>query len=168
MERMYGMAGNSRNMVIRDAVETDLSELLDIQKAAFMRYTDWLLPDQIPPLNETLDEVRRDFHNKHILVAEVEDRLAGSVRYAIKAGVCILEKLSVIPDLQGNGIGRALVTEVEKQVSRKAHKIYLETGLLANNLLMFYTKLGYSGEAILRKHYGGFDWVVFSKFTEGV
>ncbi len=69
MERMYGMAGNSRNMVIRDAVETDLSELLDIQKAAFMRYTDWLLPDQIPPLNETLDEVRRDFHNKHILVA---------------------------------------------------------------------------------------------------
>jgi len=152
------------NIIIRATVETDLSELLDIQKAAFMRYTDWLLPEQIPPLNETLDDVRKDFQNKHILVAEVKGRVGGSVRYMIKAGVCILEKLSVVPELQGSGIGRALVTEVEKQARDKAHKIYLETGLLADNLLRFYTKLGYSGEAVLRKHYGGFDWIVFSKF----
>ncbi len=58
----------------------------------------------------------------------------------------------------------ALVSEVEKRVKGDAHKIYLETGLLASNLLMFYTKLGYSGEAVLRRHYGGFDWIVFSKF----
>jgi hypothetical protein len=45
-------------------------------------------------------------------------------------------------------------------------KLYLETGLLENNLLLFYTKFGYSGEAVLRNHYGGFDWIVFSKFIE--
>jgi len=56
------------------------------------------------------------------------------------------------------------VTDVEKRVSCAVHKIYLETGLLTDNLFIFYTKLGYSGEAILRKHYGGFDWIVFSKF----
>lgn len=153
-------------MLIRDALEEDLLELLAIQKAAFMRYTDHLLPEQIPPLNETIEEVKKDFNSKRIIIAETDGRIAGSVRFSVKAGVCFLERLSVSPDLQEKGIGKKLVKEVEKRAGKQAHKIYLETGLLANNLLMFYTRLGYTGEAILRKHYGGFDWIVFSKFID--
>ncbi len=156
----------NKEISIRPARETDLRVVLDIQRSAFMRYTELLSAEQIPPLNETFDELRNDFLNRTILVAEIEDRLAGSVRYGIKGGVCILERLSVVPELQGRGIGKALVKSVESSVAKQVHKIYLETGLLANNLLMFYTKLGYSGEAVLRRHYGGFDWIVFSKFIE--
>jgi len=152
------------NVSIRPATESDLHGLLDIQKAAFMRYTEFLAPEQMPPLCETLSEVREDSHRKNILVAESRGMLSGSIRYVIKGGVCVIERLSVHPDYQGNGIGRALVSEVEHRAKGDAHKIYLETGLLAGNLLMFYTRLGYSGEAVLRKHYGGFDWIVFSKF----
>ncbi len=151
-------------ITIRPATESDLQGLLEIQKAAFMRYTEFLRPEQMPPLCETLDAVIEDSKRKNILVAEFNKRLSGSVRYVIKGGVCAIERLSVSPEHQGNGIGRALIGEVERLAKGNAHKIYLETGLLANNLLMFYTKLGYSGEAILRNHYGGFDWVVFSKF----
>ncbi len=151
-------------ITIRSAMESDLQGLLEIQKAAFMRYIEFLAPEQIPPLGETLSEVREDNEKKNILVAEFKDMLSGSIRYVIKGGVCIIERLSVHPDYQGNGIGRALVSEVEHRAKGNAHKIYLETGLLANNLLMFYTRLGYSGEAILRRHYGDFDWIVFSKF----
>ncbi len=149
---------------IRAARKSDLAFALDIQKLAFARYTDFLLAEQIPPLNETLDEVEDDFKKKTILVAEFKDGLAGSIRYWLKGGVCIIERLSVVPELQGSGIGKALIKAVENGAATQAHKIYLETGLLASNLLMFYTKLGYSGEAILRKHYGGFDWIAFSKF----
>lgn len=156
----------SKDILIRAALESDLAEVLNIQKSAFTRYTEVLLAEQIPPLNETFDGVLEDFRRKSILVAEAEDRLAGSIRYGIKGGVCIIERLSVIPKLQGNGIGKALVEAVEQRAATEAHKIYLETGLLANNLLMFYTRLGYSGEAVLRKHYGGFDWIAFSKFIE--
>lgn len=149
---------------IRDAVESDLPGLLGIQKAAFMRYTKYLLPEQMPPVTETLEGVRDDFLRKRILIAEFGGALAGSVRYSAKGGVCLIERLSVDPALQGRGIGSSLVREVERRVGEKVHKIYLETGLLADNLLMFYAKLGYSGEAVLRKHYGGFDWIVLSKF----
>ncbi len=153
------------NVYIRPATESDLQGLLEIQKAAFMRYTEFLEPEQIPPLGETLSEIREDNEKKNILVAEFNDVPSGSIRYMIKGGVCLLERLSVHPDHQSNGIGRALISEVEWRVKgSRAHKIYLETGLLANNLLMFYTRLGYSGEAILRRHYGDFDWIVFSKF----
>ena len=149
---------------VREARESDLEALLTAQKAAFMRYTDFLQPEQLPPLNESIDQVRTDLRLKTILVSENGSGIAGSIRYSVKAGVCIIERLSVIPKQQGKGVGRALVKAVEERAEGKAHKIYLETGLLAHNLLLFYTKLGYSGEAILRNHFGRHDWIVFSKF----
>lgn len=84
--------------------------------------------------------------------------------YQTLASVCHLERLSVNPDYQNQGIGHKLVREVETMVAGKAHKITLETGLLASELVKFYSRLGYSGEAILKNHYGNFDWIVFSKF----
>jgi GNAT superfamily N-acetyltransferase len=108
--------------------------------------------------------MRKDVKCKSIIAAYVDDSPAGSVRYYNKGGVCIIERLSVKPSLQGEGIGRGLIAEVENRVAGSAHKVYLETGLLASNLLVFYSKLGFSGEAILRRHYGGFDWIAFSKF----
>lgn len=155
----------TRGTLYRNASDGDLASLLAIQKDAFARYTDHLLPEQIPPLNETLEEMMKDSKHKSIIAAYVCESPAGSVRYYNKGGVCIIERLSVKPELHGKGIGRGLIAEVESRVAGSAHKIYLETGLLASNLLLFYSKLGFSGEAILRRHYGGFDWIAFSKFT---
>jgi GNAT superfamily N-acetyltransferase len=155
-----------KSVSLQSAAEDEFAGLLEIQKEAFARYTDHLSPAQIPPLNETLEDMRKDMTCKSIIAAYVDGSLAGSIRYYMKGGVCIIERLSVKPGLQGAGIGRSLIEAVEKMVRGKAHKLYLETGLLENNLLLFYTKLGYSGEAVLRNHYGGFDWIVFSRFIE--
>jgi GNAT superfamily N-acetyltransferase len=153
------------DLTFREATDADLAELLAIQKEAFTRYTDNLKPEQIPPLNETLEQMRKDVSVKKVIAAHIDGNPAGSVRYSIRGGVCIIERLSVKPEIQGKGLGRGLIMEVEKQVKGLAHKLYLETGLLASNLIMFYTKLGFSGEAILRNHYGEFDWIAFSKFV---
>jgi ribosomal protein S18 acetylase RimI-like enzyme len=151
-------------MIIRNAKECDLPELLEVQRTAFGRYTKELVPDQIAPLHETLDGVKKDLHDRNILVAEIKGRITGSLRYGTKGGVCLIERLSVCPEYQRKGIGSALLAEAERRVKEKAHKLYLETGLLEDNLAAFYAKLGYSQEAILRKHYGGFDWMTFAKF----
>ncbi len=90
--------------------------------------------------------MKKDLNSKTILIASINGKIVDSVRYGIKSGVCILERLSVDPSQQKRGIGKKLVIEVGKQVYRKAHKIYLETGLLAGDLVRFYSNLGYSGE----------------------
>ncbi|HMK59545.1 MAG TPA: GNAT family N-acetyltransferase [Dissulfurispiraceae bacterium] len=149
---------------IRDAVDEDLEVLLSIQKSAFTEYTDHLRPEQIPPLNETFDDMKKDFQYKSIMASFANNSPAGSIRYHLKGGVCIIERLSVKPGFQRNGIGRSMVSHVETIVTGKAHKIYLETGLLEKNLLLFYSSMGFSAEAVLRRHYGGFDWIAFSKF----
>ncbi len=47
--------------LFRDAVNDDLIALLAIQKDAFARYTNRLLPEQIPPLNETLEDSKEGY-----------------------------------------------------------------------------------------------------------
>ncbi len=50
------------------------------------------------------------------------------------------------------------------KIQMNAFKVY--TNLIAAEQIKFYSGLGYSGEAVLKNHYGNFDWIVFSKFFE--
>lgn len=152
-------------ITIRKAAPADAEHILAIQKRAFQRYLGPLTPEQIPPLHETVEAVQLDIERKTVLVALSDQLPAGSVRYTIKGGVCMIERLSVNPAFQRNGIGKALMNAIEKETSGRAHKLHLETGLLADNLLPFYTRLGYVTEALLPQHYGGFDWIALTKQT---
>lgn len=150
-------------VTIRKAITADAGHILAVQKNAFQRYVGPLTPAQIPPLNELLEAVQKDIVVKSVLVANCGKTLAGSVRFTIKSGVCMIERLSVDPRSQGKGIGRALMETVEKMACGHAHKLQLETGLLEGHLIGFYVRLGYTAEAILHRHYGGFDWIVLTK-----
>jgi hypothetical protein len=70
---------------ISRACETDLPEILILQRLAYQesarRYHDF----GIPPLTQTLEELQKDAKNMVILKAVEEDRLVGSVR-AFKSG----------------------------------------------------------------------------------
>ncbi|BCG64324.1 MAG: [ribosomal protein S5]-alanine N-acetyltransferase [Methyloprofundus sp.] len=160
------MSTGDKELIIRAADSSDLQAILEIQMNAFEVYTNLIAAEQIPPLNESLAEVQIDFKRKSILVASRGGKIVGSVRYQINLGVCVFERLSVDPMYQQQGIGQQLVRKVEGLAVLQAHKIYLETGLLAAELIKFYSGLGYSGEAVLKNHYGNFDWIVFSKFFE--
>ncbi len=151
-------------LIIRKAVPEELSLILEIQIKAFTVYTTLFSAEQIPPLIESIEQIQNDSNQKTILVACLNGKIIGSVRYEINLGVCHFDRLSVDPDHQKQGVGQKLVLNVESSVANKAHKICLETGLLASELVTFYSHLGYSGEAILKQHYGKFDWIVFSKF----
>jgi len=155
---------DSSRFLIRKARYEELEMILATQVQAFTIYTNLFSAEQIPPLNESIEQIQHDLEHKTILVACKENRVVGSVRYDINLGVCHFELLSVHPDYQKQSIGQQLVVEIESLVAQQAHKICLETGLLASDLISFYSRLGYSGEAILKQHYGQFDWIVFSKF----
>lgn len=154
---------------IREATREELADILEVQKAAFGRYLQGYFdedfdPKQMTPIWETPESLEQDFQTKAILVATVNGMVAGSVRYLITGGVCRAEKVSVDPSRQGHGIGKELMREVELRSLGRAHKITLETILSVPETIRFYTRLGYQPEAVLRKHFGRLDWVVFAKF----
>lgn len=149
---------------VRPARPADAADILDVQRRAFARYLTVFTAHQINPLIETIEEVRQAIQSDSVYVATEGDTVRGSARVACKSGVALINNISVDPDCEGRGIGSALLEVIEKYVRGKAHKLYLETPLLAPQSFRFYVELGYEPAGILRRHYVGVDWLAFEKF----
>jgi len=146
---------------IRPATEADFPALLQVQQAAFAEYANvyqvsgWT--------TETLESLREDAKEKHIFVAETDGAIVGSVRFWTVAGVCVIRLLSVSPAYQGQGIGKALLREIE-QAAADAHKLYACTMLRTARNIRFFLGLGYKAETILPDHYDHLDLICFAKY----
>lgn len=146
---------------IRPAVETDFPSLLHVQQIAFGEY------DGVYKVSgwttETLESLKEDAREKHILVAEEAGTIVGSVRFWTVAGVCVIRLLSVSPTHQRQGVGKALVCEIER-VTTGAHKFYACTMLRTARNIRFFMNLGYKAETILPDHYDHLDLICFAKY----
>ena len=150
---------------IRPATEADFTALLQIQQAAFGEYANvyqvsgWT--------TETLDSLRQDAKEKHIFVAEAEGVVVGSVRFWIVAGVCVIRLLSVSPAHQSQGVGKALIREIER-VAIDAHKFFACTMLRTARNIHLFMSLGYKAESILPDHYNHLDLICFAKYRDSM
>lgn len=146
---------------IRPATEADFAALLQVQQDAFGEYaavykvSGWT--------TETLDSLRQDAKEKRILVAEAEGVVVGSVRSWTVAGVCIIRLLSVSPAYQKQGVGKALIREIER-VTTDAHKFYACTMLRTAKNIHLFSSLGYKVETVLPDHYNHLDLICFAKY----
>lgn len=148
---------------IRPATETDLEAILTVQRAAFGEYA--TVYEVSAWTTETLDSLRQDAKEKRILVAEAEGVVVGSVRFWTVAGVCVIRLLSVSPDHQKQGVGKALIREIER-VTTDAHKFYACTMLRTARNILFFSSLGYKAETVLPNHYHHLDLICFAKYRE--
>ncbi|MEI8014563.1 MAG: GNAT family N-acetyltransferase [Nitrospira sp.] len=146
---------------MRPATESDFPALLLVQQAAFGEYAN--LYTVSGWTTETIESLREDAKEKHIFVAEAEGAVVGSVRFWTVAGVCIIRLLSVSPTHQGQGVGKALVREIE-QAATDAHKFYACTMLRTARNIHLFMSLGYKAETILPDHYDHLDLICFAKY----
>ncbi|MEO8019254.1 MAG: GNAT family N-acetyltransferase [Pseudomonadota bacterium] len=132
---------------IEPATTADAEAILELQKLAYQSearlYGDWTLP----PLTQTLENLRAEFATSRVLKATVEDetvagKLVGSVRARAENGVCHIGRLVVHPESQGCGIGTLLMRKIEADFP--AVKTYeLFTGKSSEGNLRLYERLGY-------------------------
>jgi len=148
---------------IRPATEADFASLLQVQQAAFGEYA--TVYEVSAWTTETLDSLRNDAKEKRILVAEAEGVIVGSVRFWTVAGVCVIRLLSVSPAHQKQGIGKALIQEIER-VTADAHKFYACTMLRTARNIQFFLNLGYKAETMLPNHYHHLDLICFTKYRK--
>jgi predicted N-acetyltransferase YhbS len=148
---------------IRPATEADFAALLQVQQAAFGEYAN--VYEVSAWTQETLDSLREDAQEKRILVAEADGVVVGSVRFWTVAGVCVIRLLSVSPAYQSQGVGNALMREIER-VTADAHKFYACTMLRTARNIRFFLNLGYKAETVLPNHYHHLDLICFAKYRE--
>ncbi|GAB3973068.1 hypothetical protein GCM10027615_35590 [Plantactinospora veratri] len=137
----------ARSIVVQPATVADAGEILTVQRAAYLseaqRYADpWL-----PPLTETLAEIRavlaRPPGTGVVLVARLGTRLVGAVRARFQHGTGQVGRLAVAPDLQGRGIGGRLLHAVEAACPDRVRRFELFTGADSAENLRLYRRHGY-------------------------
>jgi ribosomal protein S18 acetylase RimI-like enzyme len=149
-------------LTVRRASEQDFSEILRIQAEAFGEYEG--IYEVSPWTKETLENIKLNALDKVILVAELDGRVVGSVRYAMAGGVCVIRLLSVARAHQRRGIGKTLLLEIE-QLADEAHKLYACTMLRTPRNIALFLNLGYRPESLLPDHYHHTDLICFAKYV---
>jgi len=150
------------NITIEKAGFDDLEEILRIQHEAFQEeariYNDYA----IPPLTQTLDDLKNELGKKTFLKAVTEGRIVGSVRAGFDGKTVQVEKLAVAPSVQNRGIASRLLTAMEA-LFPAAVRYELFTGCRSSKNLYLYRKLGY--QEFKSRYAGSIELVYLEKIV---
>jgi len=120
----------------------DLEEILALQKIAYRSEAEIHDDFSIPPLHQTLSEIREEFQQQLFLKVVEQEKIIGSVRAYEKNRTCFIGKLIVDSAFQNQGIGTKLLFEIEKRFEH-VKRFELFTGYKSKKNLYLYNKHSY-------------------------
>ena len=155
---------NTDMTTITRAERCDLQQILDLQYLAYRSEAELLNDFRIPPLLQTLQELRAEFETGVELKAtDGCGRIVGSVRAHTDGCTLFIGKLIVHPQRQGNGIGTEMLESIEKEYPPMRCELFTSHSSVRN--LALYRRLGYRPFRE-REVYPGMRLVYLEKFSE--
>ena len=134
---------SSEMITIARAKLLDAQAILELQNCAYQSeaklYNDWSLP----PLTQSLESMQNEFTHSIVLKAVAGEQIVGSVRAKAESGTCVIGRLCVHPDFQGQGIGSTLLASIESSFP-EVDKYELFTGSKSVANIRLYQRHGYS------------------------
>lgn len=130
---------------IRTVTDADAGELLTVRRAAFVSEAQIYGDPNIPPLTQTLEELRTDLADPNVITLGAWDghRLVGSIRVLLEGTKATLGRLAVAPDLQGKGVGTQLLLAILPLLPDDTSEVWVFTGRDSVQNLALYAKHGY-------------------------
>ena len=124
---------------------TDAGEVLTLQRAAFVSEAIIYGSADMPPLTQTLEELEAELRAGAGLTARIDGRLVGAIRFQQDGDVLLIGRIAIAPDMQGAGIGRALLEAAEQSSSASVSELF--TGSLSEANIRLYERCGYEESA---------------------
>jgi ribosomal protein S18 acetylase RimI-like enzyme len=123
-------------------------ELLTLRRAAFVSEAQLYDDPHIPPLTQTLAELRDDMARDDVVTIGAWEghRLVGSIRVEVEGSRATLGRLAVAPDQQGKGLGTTLLFAILDHLPEDVAEIWAFTGKDSRHNLAMYTKHGYEAQ----------------------
>jgi GNAT superfamily N-acetyltransferase len=130
---------------LRAIAPGDVGEVLTLQRAAFVTEAQTHGDPHLPPLTQTLAELRAELEDPSCRGWTVREagRLIACVRVHVSGDIADLVRLVVAPDRQGGGIGTRLLRAAEDWLPPHVREIRLFTGERSHANLRLYERHGY-------------------------
>jgi GNAT superfamily N-acetyltransferase len=143
---------------LRPATEEDAGAVKACVVAAFENYIERIGKPPAPMLLDFAAEIRA----ARVWVAQQGSQIVGViVQYETERGFYV-DTVAAMPNLQGQGVGRALLTFAEDEARRLGYQsVYLCTNSKMTENQVFYPRIGYVEYE--RKHEAGYDRVFYEK-----
>jgi GNAT superfamily N-acetyltransferase len=133
----------------------DAGEVLTLLRAAYVSEARLHDDLDLPPLVQTLGQLRADLADPAVVTLGLRlratgyGRLVGTARLAatpddVASGVADVGRLAVVPDLQGRGLGRRLLELVEAARPPGVTRLRLFTGEHSESNIRLYRRAGYA------------------------
>lgn len=148
---------NEENVLVERATESDYPDILRVQRAGFLSEARAHNKYDIHALVQTLDELKEECREKIVLKAIVHGEIVGTARGNIADGVAYINKLAVLENQRGKGIGTKLLNAIESCFPNVS-KFSLGTSAKSSWNIEMYRRHGYKVVENL----------VFQDGTEGV
>lgn len=132
----------NENIEITVAQIRDLAEILDLQKRAFVTEAEAHGNYDIEPLRQTYDSIVTDFASHTFLKAVCGGVIVGSVKYRAMNESVWVGRLIVDIARRGRGLGKRLLSEVER-LNPDATRFVLFTAALSIHNIQLYESVGY-------------------------
>jgi GNAT superfamily N-acetyltransferase len=126
----------------------DSGEILTLQRAAYVTEAQAHDDPGLPPLRQTLAELRAELGSADVTALGIRDRgrLVATVRLRhdpSDAHTAEVARLAVAPDRQGEGLGTRLLAEVERHARPEVTALELFPGDRSHRNLRLYARHGY-------------------------
>ncbi|MCC2029431.1 GNAT family N-acetyltransferase [Microbacterium tenebrionis] len=129
-------------LTIEPIAPGDAGEVLTVQRAAFVSEALIYGSADMPPLTQTLEQLRAEIAENDGWVARVDGRLVGAIRAVQDGDLLMIGRIAIAPDMQGEGVGRALLEAAEE--ASTAAQAELFTGSLSEANIRLYEACGYA------------------------
>jgi ribosomal protein S18 acetylase RimI-like enzyme len=121
----------------------DADAILDLQKLAYQSEAELYGDFSIPPLLQTLAEMRQDLQAQTVVKGLRDGDIVASARAYEANGTAYIGRVIVHPRLQGQGIGKLVMAAIEARFPTVG-RFELFTGHASTRNLRFYRGLGYT------------------------
>ncbi len=142
------MKKNKNNMAITEKIiisqanTHDYERILDVQKKAFITEAELYGNFNIKPITQTIDDLILECKDKIVLKATIDEKIVGTIRANKCDEACWVNKLAVLPEYRGFGLGKNLLNKIEEYFP-DTKKFVLGTGAKSSFNIKLYEEIGY-------------------------
>ncbi|MDD5132507.1 MAG: GNAT family N-acetyltransferase [bacterium] len=129
-------------MIVEKANQSDLPEILALQKIAYQSEQEIYANSSLEPLNQTMKELEQEFRSMTFLKVMVNGKIIGTIRGYKQGETAYLSREAVHPYFQGKGLGSRLIKEMESYFPL-TNRFEVFTWFKSKRNIYLYEKNGY-------------------------